>query len=94
MADIELGQDYNRAPANLCPYCKKPLHLILDAFKPEITKIVRSNCPYCGGEIYAAIMIITDRTQHALINDIQAILDMFNPQLITTIDNPQKGGGN
>ena len=88
MPQFEVGEDRSRAPANLCPHCKGELHLIIDAFKPEITKVVRSNCPHCGGEIYAAIMIITDVSMHKVINSIQAVLDMFNPQLITTVDNP------
>ena len=90
---IEVVKDYESAPANLCPHCKKELHLILDAFKPEITKVVRSNCPHCGGEIFAAIMILTDTTQRGIAGSIQAVLDMFNPALVKTVDNPNAKGG-
>jgi len=83
---IEVGKDYNQAPKNLCPYCKEDLHLILDAFQPEITKVVRSNCPHCGGEIFAAIMIITTKDHKGILGAIQAILNMFNPEMVTTVD--------
>ncbi len=94
MSDFEVGRDYSKAPANLCPHCKQELHLVIDAFKPEITKVVRSNCPHCNQEIFAAVMIITDVTHRGILNSIQAVLDMFNPQLITTVDNPNKEVGN
>ncbi len=87
---IELGEDFTRGPVNLCPFCKQELHLVIDAFKPEITKIVSSNCPHCGGKIFAAVMIILDVTQNGLANSIQAVLNMFNPAMTTTVDNPEK----
>ncbi len=87
---IEVGRDYSKAPENLCPHCKQPLHLLIDAFKPEITKVVRSNCPHCGKEIFAAVMIITDVTHRGILSAIQSVLDMFNPQLVTTVDNPDQ----
>lgn len=87
---IEVGEDFSKGPRNLCPYCKNDLHLVIDAFKPEITKIVSSNCPHCGGRVYAAVMIILDVTQNGIVNSIQAVLNMFNPELTITVDNPDK----
>lgn len=83
---IELGRDHNVAPKNLCPYCDKELHLMIDAFKPEITKIVRSNCPSCGGEIFAMLVIVTDKTHKGILGALQSILDLFNPAKTVTID--------
>lgn len=83
---IEILRDHNVTPKNLCPHCSKELHLLIDAFKPEITKIVQSNCPHCGGEIYAMLVIITDQTHRGILGALQAILDLFNPAKRTTID--------
>lgn len=88
MANIEVGKDYSQSPPNLCPYCNQELHLIIDQFKPEITKVVRSNCPHCGGEIFAAVMIITTRTHRDILNAVQSVCDLFNPKKVTTVDNP------
>lgn len=87
---IEVGRDYSKAPANLCPHCGQELHLIIDAFKPEITKVVQSNCPHCGKEIFAAVMIITHPTHRGILETIQSVLDLFNPKLIKTVDNPDQ----
>lgn len=83
---IELGNDYDVAPKNLCPYCSRELHLTIDAFKPEITKVVRSNCPYCGGEIFALLVIVTDKTHKGILGALQGILNLFNPEKTSLID--------
>jgi len=89
---IELGKDFDQSPPTICPYCKKELHLVIDAWKPDITKIVRSNCVHCGGEIYAGLFIITDKNMRNLLNSIQAIIDLFASARasVRTVDN--KGG--
>jgi hypothetical protein len=86
MPKIEVIKDHGVAPANLCPHCSKELHLRLEAFMPEVTKIVRSKCPHCGGEIYAMLLIVTNTTHRGIIGNLQAILDLFNPAKVTTVD--------
>jgi len=89
---IEVVRDYDVTPKNVCPHCGQELHLMIDAFKPEITKIVRSNCPHCGAEIFAMLVIVTEKTHHGILRALQGILDLFNPNKTTTIDNPSTPG--
>jgi len=89
---IEVGRDYGLAPKNICPHCERELHLMIDAFKPEITKIVSSNCPHCNGEIFAAVMIITTKTHQEILNAVQSVLNMFNPNRVVEVKD--EGAGN
>lgn len=77
MAQIEIGRDYDSTPAVICPYCKGELHLVIDAFKPDFTQIVRSNCVHCGGEIYAGLLIVTEKSLKSINAVIQAIVSWF-----------------
>ncbi len=87
---IELGRDFSKAPATTCPRCKKDLHLMVDAFKPDIAKIVRTNCPFCNVEMYAGLMIFVNVNLNGLLGNIQAVVDLFEEKgaNITTVDNP------
>ena len=75
---IEMGKDYEHSPEILCPHCSGILHLMIDGFKPDITKIVRSNCPHCRGEIYACLLIITDKTMQGVVSSAQAVINAFD----------------
>jgi len=87
---IEIINEFDQSPPNICPHCKKELHLVIDAFRPDITKIVRSNCVHCGGEIFAGLFIITDKSMRHLLENIQAVINLFNESNanVTTVDNP------
>ena len=91
---IELGRDFEQSPPTICPHCKKELHLIIDAWKPDITKIVRSNCVHCRGEFYAGLFIITDTNMRNILNSIQAVIDLFKQGggNVSEVDNPQGWG--
>lgn len=75
---IEVGQDYEKTPPIICPYCGGDLHLMIDGFKPDITKIVKSNCPSCGGEIFACLLIITDVSLKGVVASAQAVSNAFD----------------
>lgn len=77
---IEMGEDYEVSPEILCPHCSGILHLRLDGFKPDITKIVKSNCTHCGGEIYACLLILTDITMNGVVNSAAAITNLFREE--------------
>ena len=87
---VEVGRDYSMTPKNKCPHCGDELHLVIDAFKPEITKVVHSKCPHCGGDIYAAVMLILDKDHRQLLDAINACIQLFKPDNVTTIDNPHE----
>jgi hypothetical protein len=74
---IEVGRTLDKGPPVLCPHCKKVLHLVIDGFKPDITKIVRSECTHCKGEIYACLLILTDITMAGVVSSAQSITALF-----------------
>lgn len=90
---IEVGKEWDRAPAHHCPHCRQELHLMLDAWKPDITQVIRSNCPKCGGEIYAGLFIVSDVSLRKVLEVIQTVIEQFEKAKgqVVTIDNP--GGG-
>jgi len=88
---IEIIKDHDKGPPVICGHCKKELHILLDAFKPDVTKIVRSNCTYCGAEIYAGLLILAHTNLHGLIAAIQQIVNMADPDKLKLIDNPKLG---
>lgn len=85
---IEIINEFDQSPASICPHCKKELHLVIDAFRPDIAKIVRSNCVHCGGVIFAGLFIITDKSMRHLLDNIQAVINLFNKSKanVTTVD--------
>jgi hypothetical protein len=86
---IEIGKEYDRAPSSTCPHCKKDLHLMLDAWKPDIVKIIKSNCPHCGGEIFASLLILTAKTQRGIVHGVQSVIEYFQKMgNVNLIDNP------
>jgi hypothetical protein len=76
-SNIEVGEDYDKAPPVICPHCKGILHLNIDGFRPDITQIAHSKCTHCGGEIYACLLILTDLTLQGVISSAQHITALF-----------------
>lgn len=93
MPKYEVVDDRSRAPDLVCPYCKAPNRLTIDAFMPDVTKVVRSNCPACGGEIYAAVLVMANTNLNALLSQIQAVIDLHQQfgANVATMDNPGAG---
>lgn len=90
---IEVIGDAARAPDMICPYCKQPVKLTIEAFVPDITKVVRSNCPRCGGEIFAAVLVMANTNLRALLSQIQSVIEFHQKSgaNVATLDNPGKG---
>ena len=89
-SDIQLGKDLDAAPPTRCPRCSKELHMMIDAWKPDITKIVRTNCPFCGVEMYAALMIVIDTSLQGVVGAVAAVANLFNPKNVTLVDSSGK----
>ena len=60
----------DKQPQSKCPHCKKPLLLNLDHWKQDMSKIVRSKCPLCGGEIFTALLVLAHGNPEGLANTI------------------------
>lgn len=88
--DIIVGEDLSKGPKARCPHCEKPLTLMLDAFKPDITKIVRSLCPYCSKEIYAGLMILVHPNLNGLLEALKQVIAITNPKNLNLVRNPNK----
>ena len=87
---IEVGEDRAAKPS-MCPHCKKALHMTVEAWLKTSSEVIRSNCPYCNGEVYAAMMIITDVSLKALMQNVIAVTELFRPENRHLINNPVKG---
>lgn len=90
MPKYEVVGDRSRAPDLICPYCKAPNRLTIEAFMPDVTKIVRSNCPSCGGLIFAAVIVMANVNLNALLAQIQAVIELHKTfgANVATMDNP------
>lgn len=87
---ITVEKDYEKSPAIFCPHCKKELHLTLEGFKPDITKIVKSNCVHCGGVIFAGLMLITDISLQNLVGVVANISKLFDKEMVKFVDGSGK----
>jgi predicted RNA-binding Zn-ribbon protein involved in translation (DUF1610 family) len=71
---IELLQQ--NIPRAICPNCKKVLLVDLDLYKRDITKIIESKCPACGGVIYTGLLIVSNNRLDKLGRHIQQIVQL------------------
>lgn len=66
-----------------CPWCKKIMMADLSLYTIDMSKPIHSNCPYCGGSIYTAMIIISHKTipqlGRTLSIVIQAVEEEANP---------------
>lgn len=90
---IEIGKEFDQSPPHKCGHCKRELHLVIDAWKPDITKVIRSNCPHCGGEIYAGLFIVSDISLRGVLDTIQGVVKAFTDAKgnVIEVDNPDGG---
>ena len=79
---INQGKEPGKARV-MCPWCKQEMLADLSQYVIDMSKPVKSNCPYCGGEIYSAMFIISHKTLpqlgQTLTYVIQSVEEQVNP---------------
>ena len=63
-SDIELLGDPRTAPGQArvsCPWCRKMMVADLSTYTIDMSTPIRSRCPYCSGEIYTALIILSHK---------------------------------
>ena len=85
MTNIEVGEP-KAQPGKAqvcCPWCKKIMMADLSIYTIDMSKPLRSRCPYCSGTIYTALIILSHKTIPQLGKTlsvvIQALEEEVNP---------------
>jgi len=78
---IEIISDRPEVPKVKCPKCKRVMEMDIAPFKHQgITKPIRSNCPFCGKELFCALIILVDTDLQHLYKGIANIVSISNPE--------------
>lgn len=67
----------------VCTHCKREMLADLKIYTIDMSKPMRSRCPYCGGELFTALIILTHKSLpelgKVLTYVIQAVEEQVNP---------------
>lgn len=75
MAQINLIDKGKHDPGTaICPRCKRKMIFDLGMFKSDITKVVQSKCPYCKGKLFTCVLILTNTSLPALMNQLKNLI--------------------
>jgi hypothetical protein len=78
---IEVVSDRPEVPRVKCPGCKRLMEMDIAPFQHHgITKPLRSNCPFCGMELFCALLILVDTKLDHLYLNIASIVSIANPE--------------
>lgn len=77
MALIEVLEN-KTAPQTKCPHCTKVMFLDLRIFERDVSKIVKSKCPFCGGEIFTGLLILVHPQLRGLAQTIANIVELID----------------
>ncbi len=75
---VELIKEPNY-PRSMCPHCKKIMKVDITLFKDNASKILQSNCPYCGGTIFSGMLLLSHPELAGLMKCIQIVVETLNP---------------
>ena len=82
-SNIELVGDPRPQPGQArvsCPWCKKIMMADLSVYTIDMTKPLKSRCPYCDGTIYTALVILSHKTLPKLSKLLLHIIDAVETQ--------------
>ncbi|KKM79613.1 hypothetical protein LCGC14_1348110 [marine sediment metagenome] len=63
-------KENKRAPQGICPHCKRTLLLSLASFQEDMSSIMQTKCPLCGGDIFTACLVLVHGNPEGLANTI------------------------
>jgi hypothetical protein len=70
----------DKRPRIICPHCREHILIDLEAFKKDISQIMRDNCVKCRGEIFVGVLIMANSNLPALASEIQTVIDVLKPR--------------
>lgn len=72
---IEVGEELGaKRPQIICHKCKQVILVDLMAWRYDISKVLRDNCPRCGVEIFMGCMLIGYTDMHQLMATINVMV--------------------
>ena len=78
---IEIVSDRPEVPKVKCPKCKRLMEMDIKPFQHHgITKPIRSNCPFCGMELFCALIIMVNTNLEYLYKNIADVVSISNPE--------------
>lgn len=84
MSEIELIGNKNQGEPGkarvICTHCNKEMQADLSQYMVDMTKPVKSRCPYCNGELFTVMVILTHKSLQQLSLTLQHIINAVESQ--------------
>jgi DNA-directed RNA polymerase subunit RPC12/RpoP len=84
MTDIKIIGEQGHEPGKarvICPWCKREMMADLAQYVIDMSKPARSKCPYCSGEIFTVMIIVSHKTLHQLGQSLHYIIQAVEEQV-------------
>ena len=90
---IEITKDADEhKPRVVCPHCKEHMMADITQYANFADKPVKSNCPYCNGEVWSCCVIIAHKdlrqlgaTLNIMIQAVEGSVNLLNPDSSKTL---------
>ena len=77
---IEVLSGARNVPKVRCMACKKTMEMDITPFQQQgIDKPIKSKCPFCGKDLFAALLILVDTRLDHLYKAIMAVVSITDP---------------
>lgn len=73
-------------PSVRCPRCKNDMQISLEPWKENAGNFVRSNCPWCGSEIFTCLVIVSNTSMPRLADQISKIVGVAREESRILVD--------
>ena len=76
---ITITRDENeKRPRIVCPHCKEIILMDIRPFEKDVSKLMQSNCPKCGGLIFVGLLILAHPDLKGLVSCIQLVVETID----------------
>jgi hypothetical protein len=65
-------------PSVKCPKCKNVMQISLEPWRQNAGNFVRSNCPWCGREIFTCLIIVSNTSLDKLATQVGKLVSVAN----------------
>ena len=75
MGTVEVLRDARNVPEAKCMACKRIMKMDITPFQQQgIDKPIKSQCPFCGKDLFCAMLILVDTDLQHLYKSIMAVV--------------------